>query len=141
MTTKAQENPAYVDYLSRSGEDNDLYYCIKLDATKLLLENTKNTFVTPVFNGSASVRNAAGGLIESIVKGVRKKDTVDDAYIDGLYEEITALYRLDQTGSSLSGKTDLGPLPKESVILLGTLTCIWLILGLCVLHNHKKRKK
>ena len=141
VTTKAQENPAYLDYLSRSGEDNELYYCIKLDATKLLLENMENTFVTPVFNGSASVRNAAGGLIESIVKGVRKKDTVDDAYIDGIYEEITALYRLDQTGSSLSGKTDLGPLPKESVILLGTLTCIWLILGLCVLHNHKKRKK
>ena len=141
VTTKAQKNPVYLDYLSHSGEDNDLYYSIKLDATKLLLENTENTFVTPVFNGSTSVRNAAGGLIESVVKGVRKKDTVDDAYIDGIYEEITALYRLDQTGSSLVGKTDLGPLPAESVILLGTLTCIWLILGLCVLHNHKKRKK
>jgi len=141
VTTKAQENPEYLDYLSRSGEDNDLYYSIKLDATRLLLENTNNTFVTPVFNGSAAVRNAAGGLIESVVKGVRKKDTVDDAYIAGIYADTTALYRLDQTGGALSGKSDLGPLPTESVILLGTLACIWLVLGLSMLHNHKKRKK
>ena len=140
VTTKAQENPEYVDYLSRGGEDHDLYYAIKLDATRLLLENTENTFVTPVFNGSAGVRNAAGNLIESVVKGVRKKDTVDKAYIDGIYTDTTALYRLDQTGGALGGKADLGPLPAESVILLVTLACIWLVLGLCVLHNHKKRK-
>ena len=141
VTTKAQENPEYLDYLSRSGEDNDLYYSIKLDATKLLLENTENTFVTPVFNGSASVRNAAGGLIENVVKAVRKKDTVDDAYIRNIFADVTALYRLDQMGGSLSSKADLGPLPTESRILLGTLVGIWAVLGLVVLHNHKKRKK
>ena len=141
VTTKAQENPEYLDYLSRSGEDNDLYYSIKLSATRLLLDNTNNTFVTPVFNGSAAVRNAAGGLIESVVKGVRKKDTVDDAYIKQIYADTTALYRLDQTGSTLSGKADLGPMPTESVILLGTLACIWLVLGASMLHNNKKRKK
>ena len=94
-----------------------------------------------MFNGSASVRNAAGQLIEGVVKGVRKKDTVDDAYLENLFADTTALYRLDQTGSSLSGREDLGPLPSESVILLGTLACIWVIMGVYVLHNNKKRKK
>ncbi len=141
VTTKAQESAVYLDYLSRSGEDNDLYYSIKLDATKLLLENMDNTFVTPVFNGSAAVRNAAGGLIEGIVKAVRKKDTVDDGYIEKINAETAALYRLDQMATVSSEPTQLGPLPTESVILLCTLACIWLIMGLCVLHNHKKRKK
>ena len=33
-----------------------------LEAVKLLLANTENTFTTPVFNGSASLRSAAGEL-------------------------------------------------------------------------------
>lgn len=30
----------------------------------------ENTFVTPVFNGSASLRDASGQLIENVVKSV-----------------------------------------------------------------------
>ncbi|MBQ2765883.1 MAG: extracellular solute-binding protein, partial [Clostridia bacterium] len=52
VTSKAQESAEYTDYLSRSGEDNDFYYNIKIDAAKLLIDNTDNTFTTPVFNGS-----------------------------------------------------------------------------------------
>ena len=72
ITTKAQNSEIYKDYLSRVGEDNELYYDVKLEATKLLIENTENTFVTPVFNGSASLRNAAGQLIENVNKAVRR---------------------------------------------------------------------
>ena len=51
---------------------------------RTLTENTENTFVTPVFNGSASLRNAAGQMIENVTRSVRRKETVDDAYIDKL---------------------------------------------------------
>ena len=37
VTSKAQESAEYQDYLSRSGEDNDYYYSVKIDAAKLLL--------------------------------------------------------------------------------------------------------
>ena len=60
VTTKAQSAPEYQDYLSRCGEDNDTHYEVKIKAAQLLMDNTENTFVTPVFNGSASLRNAAG---------------------------------------------------------------------------------
>ena len=96
VTRKAQESKEYQDYLNRSGENNGLYYSVKLDATKLLLSNTDNTFVTPVFNGSVSLRSAAGQLIENVNKSVRRKQEIDEAYIKSLYEEVSALYRLDQ---------------------------------------------
>jgi multiple sugar transport system substrate-binding protein len=99
VTSKAQESDEYVDYLSREGEDNELYYDVKLKATKLLLENTENTFVTPVFNGSASLRNAAGHLIEEVTKYSRRnKDPLTQEYLDSLYEKAIALYHLDTIG-------------------------------------------
>ena len=140
VTSKAQESPAYQDYLSRSGEDNDLYYSIKLDATRLLLDNTDNTFVTPVFNGSASLRNAAGQLIEDVKKHARRGGTVDDAYLDGLFAEMTSLYRLDQVALS-SGQVDLGPLPAAAKALLLTLAALWAAMGIYVLADRKGRKK
>ena len=51
-----------------------------------------NTFTTPVYNGSTSLRNAAGQLIENVVKSVRRKETVDDAYMTRLYADVTSLY-------------------------------------------------
>ncbi len=136
VTSKAQQSEEYQDYLSRSGEDNDLYYDIKLDATKLLLENVDKTFVTPVFNGSASLRDAAGQLIENVTKSVRRKETVDDAYFEQLFTDVSALYRLDQVES-----TDLGPLPDTAVWLLTGLCGTWLILGVLETRRWIKRKK
>ena len=140
VTSKAQSDPVYQDYLSRSGEDNDLYYCVKLDATKLLLENTDNTFVTPVFNGSASLRNAAGQLIENVNKSVRRKQEVDEAYIDDLYSEVSALYRLDQI-TAAEGKTQFGPLPFASKALLGALALCWISMGIYAGAGYLKKKK
>ena len=134
VTSKAQESPAYLDYLSRSGEDNDYYYSIKLDATKLLLENIGNTFVTPVFNGSASLRNAAGQLIENVTKSVKRGETVNNAYIRSLYSDVRSLYRLESAG-------EFGPLPLESKLLLGALGLCWLGIGGYVLWDKKKNSK
>jgi len=140
VTSKAQESPEYQDYLSRSGEDNDLYYSIKLDATSLLLENTENTFVTPVFNGSASLRNAAGQLIEDVKKSARRGETIDDAYLDALFAEMVSLYRLDQVALS-SGQVSLGPLPGASRILLLVLALCWIAMGAYVAVDKIKKKK
>ena len=139
-TSKAQNSPDYRDYLSRRGEDNELHYAVKLDAVKLLMENTDNTFVTPVFNGSASLRNAAGQLIENVNKAVRRGQTVDDAYMEHLYEEVSALYRLDQISLS-DGKVSLGELPGASRALLWSLGICWAGMGIYVLAQWRKKKK
>ena len=139
VTTKALNDPAYQDYLSRRGEDNDLYYSIKIDATRLLMENTGNTFVTPVFNGSASLRNAAGQLIENTTKSVRRGQQVDDGYIAELYEEVASLHRLDQISTG-SGRVSFGPLPNASRILLWAIGLTWLGMGIYVLFPRLKKK-
>ena len=141
VTTQAQENPAYQDYLSRAGEDTDTYYGVKIEAAKLLLDHLEDTFITPVFNGSASLRDAAGQLIEDVTKSVRRKQTVDEAYIEQLYTDTQALYHLD-TVSSTGGKADLGPLPGTAVALLAALAAAWaLILGYVLLARRRRRKK
>ena len=142
VTSKAQNSDVYQDYLSREGEDNQLYYDIKLKASKLLLDNVDNTFVTPVFNGSASLRDAAGQLIENTVKSTRRGETVDDAYLDKLFENVNALYRLDQGGgASAAGKKELGPLPAAAKALLAALALTWVCIGLYLLRQLQKRKK
>lgn len=146
VTLKAQESDEYQDYLSRCGEDNDTYYDIKIKAAELLLDHVGHTFVTPVFNGSASLRDAAGQLIENTVKSARRGQEIDDVYIDDLYSDITSLYRLDQLGSqsgqAASGKTDLGKLPKTSVILLSSLAGAWILMILYIVSQVvKKRRK
>ena len=139
VTAKAQNSAAYQDYLAREGEDNEAHYAVKLQASKLLLEHTDDTFVTAVFNGSASLRNAAGQLIEDTTKATRRKQTVDDAFIDSLYSEMTSLYRLDQVSAG-GGKADLGPLPGTAKALLGTLAAAWALIGLYLLWDRRKRK-
>lgn len=141
VTMKAQSDPEYLDYLSRSGEDNDLYYNVKLEASELLLNNTENTFVTPVFNGSASLRNAAGQLIEEVTKAARRGELYDGEDIDGLFDDVTALYRLDQTGLVSGGKENLGPMPKTSVFLLAALVTVWLLLAFAAAKNFLKKKR
>ena len=123
---------------------------MKIEAARLLLDNTDNTFVTPVFNGSASLRNAAGQLIEETTKSTRRKQTVDDAYIQELYSEMTSLYRLDQIvrkevsdtpEAAVSTSTGFGPLPAESVMLLSSLALCWLgILSYVAVDAWRKKK-
>ncbi len=141
VTSKAQNSDIYTDYLSRAGEDNDLYYDVKIKASRLLLENTDRTFVTPVFNGSASLRNAAGQLIENVTKSVRRGETIDDAYYKTLFEDVTSLYRLDQGELVSGGKQDLGKLPTMSVVLLVTLGVTWTLIGVYGVRKLIKKRK
>ena len=143
VTSKAQESAEYQDYLSRIGEDNDMYYDIKIKASQLLLDNTENTFVTPVFNGSASLRDAAGQMVEDVTKSVRRKKEVNDEYFEKLFADMTSLYRLNvdgESGLNAGGKADLGPLPSTAVSLLSALAGAWILIGLYVLWGAIKKK-
>lgn len=128
VTSKAQTDPRYTDYLSRAGEDNDTYYRVKIETAKLLLDNIENTFVTPVFNGSASLRNAAGELIEGVTKAIRSKKSVDAAYVHKLYSDVTALYRLDEKSRDSGEKLAFGRLSAESVALLCGIGGAWVVM-------------
>jgi multiple sugar transport system substrate-binding protein len=140
VTSKAQETEEYKDYLSRGGEDNAHYYDVKIKTTQLMLDNIDNTFITPVFNGSTSLRNTAGDMIENVCKAIRGKKTVDDAYIEKLYDDMVSLYRLDQIGSA-GHRADLGALPTESVVLLSSIAIIWvLIIAYSAVKSLKKQK-
>ena len=140
VTERAQNDPEYLDYLSRGGEDDDVHYQVKIDACELLIDNIDNTFVTPVFNGSASLRNAAGQLIENTVKSCRRSEEINEEYMTALYADVESLYRLDQIESSQSGNKDLGPLPMEAKILLISLAIIWIMIIIYCLALYKREK-
>ena len=150
VTSKAHNLPEYQDYLSRAGED-DLHYDVKIKAAKLLLANIDNTFVTPVFNGSASLRDAAGTLIEEVTKSTRRKATIDEEYMEKLYKDVTALYRLDQLrpagGTNNEGEEGserasdgLAPLPGAAKTLIVVLITSWMLMGAYVLWKKMKKK-
>lgn len=137
VTSKAQQSTQYQDYLSRSGEDNELYYDVKIDATKLLMENTGNTFVTPVFNGSASLRNAAGQLIEEVTKAARRGKELNYKTV---CKDVSALYHLDQIATETKMQ-EFGPLPTGAVVLLSGIGAAWLLIGGYVAMDAAKKKK
>ena len=140
VTRTAQDSAQYRDYLDRCGEDDLEHYEVKIRASQLLLDHEGDTFVTPVFNGSASLRDAAGQLIENTAKSVRRKETVDDAYMDELFRDVNSLYRLGS--GSTGGRKDLGPLPGTAVFLLSALVVVWiLLLAYWLFERLRKRKQ
>ena len=153
VTTKAQESEEYQDYMSRKGENNQEYYDIKIEASELLQKNIANTFVTPVFNGSASLRSAAGQLIENVCKSARRKEEMSDAYIEKQFRDVSSLYRLDQikvtTNETGEGEETAeeqqgagwNELPGASKALLIIVPCIWILLGGIGWMQSKKNKQ
>ena len=140
VTTKAQNSAEYQEYLAAEGVDNALHYDVKIKAAKLFLENIDRTFVTPVFAGSASVREAAGELVENVTRSVRRKKTVDDAFIKQLYEDTAALKHLDQI--TVTDTKSFGPLPKTSAVLLTSLAVIWAgLIAIYIIRRWKSQQK
>ena len=123
VTSKARNTEEYQTYLNEEGTDNEDHYSVKIEATKVLLENVEHTFTTAVFNGSASLRDAAGALIEDTVKAVRRHQTIDDSFIEEEFENVNSLYRLEQIGTTTSTDT---PLPTTAKLLLGCLIVAWI---------------
>lgn len=143
VTEKAQQDASYQEYLNSAGTDDTVHYQVKIDATRLLIDHVSDTFVTPVFNGSASLRDAAGSLIESVTKSKRRKETVDEAYIQNLYDKTVSLYHLDQVEASASaGERDLGPLPVTAKALLIILAAVWAaIITFWIVGSVRRRRR
>ncbi len=156
VTTKAQNSAKYKEYLAKCGSDNDLHYDVKIKAAKLLMDNTDKTFVTPVFNGSASLRTASGQLIDETVKAARRNKKIDNSFFEKLYSDIISLNRLDisekqvvsDSGNEMSesddneksGKYDKGMLPLPSIVLLCSLCAIWIAIIIYVFFLAVKKK-
>ena len=149
VTTKATETPEYQAYLANAGMDNDKHYAVKLETVKLLQNNIHNTFVTPVFNGSANLRDAAGQLIEDSKKAIRQGNSLDDAYMAELFSKVSSQKHLDQiqitapshNGIQIANRAVDGPLPAGSLLLLISLGAIWLILAVYAVLKWVKSKK
>ena len=81
VTTEAIESEEFLNYLNDPTE-----YNIKLAATKLVLDNIDNTFVTPVYYGSSLSRSASGYLIEAMFnKQYQSSKGIDNLY--GIVEQ------------------------------------------------------
>lgn len=141
VTNSARASSSYTEYLAKAGTDNSTHYSVKMDATKLLLNNTENTFVTPVFNGSASLRSASSALIEDVVKSTRRKSyQATDAYFDKEYAQAISLYHLDQISTAHNEKQDLGPLPATAIYLLVALGICWILIIAYFLYKRLRSR-
>ena len=151
VTSKAHNDPVYQDYLSKAGQPDDpetglSYYKTKIEASKLLLNNLENTFITSVFNGSANLRNAAGELIEETAKMVRRKgiESITDDFMEATFSKMSTLYHLDEisVGDSNPVKLEFDGLPKESIIGISILGSVWMFIGVYfIIDLIKKNKK
>ena len=94
-----------------------------------------------MFNGSASLRNAAGQLIENVTKSMRRREEVNDVYFTELYDDITALYRLDGQNNMSDTRMELGELPLMSKLLIGTIVLAWVLIGVYILAEKVKKHK
>ncbi len=86
----------------------------------MVIDNMENTFITPVFAGSTSVRDAAGTLIENVAKATRRKQiklnadgtALDEGYLDSLFREVRQLYKLNEI--EVTPVEPAGTVPAES---------------------------
>lgn len=147
VTSKAQQSEEYLDYLSKEGQldengNSDFYYAPKIQASKLLLRNIDNTFITPVFNGSASLRNVAGMLIDETGKAVKRDIEINDAQLDAIFKKASSQYSLGSLEIADRKKPELDKMPLDSIFLLAALGVTWVgIGGYAVVSSVVKRKK
>ena len=115
VTNKALESDEFKTYLK-----SDTEYSVKLDATKLVLDNINNTFITSVFNGSANTRLAAGYLIEASCN----KQALS-------YESINNLYDKAIKNNGLESLMDVKSqsIRPEAIALIIIIGVIWVGIG------------
>ena len=146
VTTKAHESDEYKEYLSKKGQldeagDNYLYYAPKIEATELLLSNIDNTFITPVFNGSASLRMAAGEMIEMVVDANKSKPPikVDDDFIANTYSKVVSLYHLNGMGINAGGaEREASPFV---ITVFSVIGAVWALMALLFVRSFVLKRK
>lgn len=80
-------------------------------------------------------------MIENVTKSVKRKETIDDAYLEGLFEDMTSLYRLNQSSAASRSRTELGELPATAVLLLSALAAAWALILLYLAYGAVKKRK
>ena len=141
VTSKAQNSGQYKEFMSLIGTDNDEHYDVKLKASQLLLNHIGDSFITPVFNGSANLREAAGFLIEYAVKIAQRGGEADDETIQAAFDSAISSKRLNLDGDASAVAADLGPLPGTAVILLCCVAGAWVLIGGAALCGYLKKRR
>jgi multiple sugar transport system substrate-binding protein len=81
-------------------------------------------------------------MIEEVTKSKRRAETVDDEYIDELYNEISLLYKLTGLGDSEKNqKHELGKLPGTAVALITTICTVWVVLTAYEIWQFVKKRR
>lgn len=136
VTQTAINSEEFKEYMN----DEDEYY-IKRDATQIIIDNIDNTFITPVFNGSSSARNAAGYLIEAIFN----KKYQNEEGIEQLYSNVDSRYNLSTY--VIGDFKDKLVIPELSIqdkriknILILSIGLVWLGIGIYLLKQNIVKK-
>ena len=81
-------------------------------------------------------------MIENVTKSVRRKEVINEEYMAKLFASMTDLYRLNEgQGVGAGVKSDLGPMPQESVVLLIILGVTWTGLFLYIIAEKVLKRK
>ena len=99
-----------------------------------------NTFITPVFNGSASLRNAAGALIEETGKSVNRGIKITSTQLDNTFKRVESLYKLNEFTKDESGKSEFDKMPTISIALLSGIGVVWVGIAVYALYDYRKRR-
>ena len=99
--------------------------------------NIDNTFITPVFNGSANARSASGYLIEALFSGYTTKEQIDT-----LFNNVDSRYKLSTFVKGEIVKPDVkGVNQYLGYCLLGVIGIVWIGIGIYFLKNYVLRKR
>ena len=115
-----------------------------------MLNNLDMTFITPVFNGSADVRSAAGSLINAVSTATNAFQT-ESAIKDKLYPQAIKNYDLTELYSNTNFDSEIEEDPKEEInsndmqawkyILIIGLISVWVGLIAYFIYSFIKKKK
>ena len=134
VTKSAISSVEYQKYLLN--EDNSNYQ-VKIDATKLVIDNIDNTFTTPVFKKSADIRNASKYLITAVTgsfNSPNKYTTYDE--IDKLFQKAIVNNELETNIGTISNNYYIG-----GIIIISSIVVVWICIGIYVFFDYKKKKR
>ena len=136
VTKSARESEEYQNYLKN---DDSSHNQVVIDASKVVLNNISNTFITSVFNGSADVRQAAGSLISSATAHKSKQNSYTNEDLDDLYSRIITNYKLSEDKIKDDVKVQSNVIIE--IILFIILGLIWLQIIIFIITKRLKKKK
>ena len=134
VTSSVIESEKYQNYLKKDSKEE----IVKIKASKLIIDNIDNTFVTPVFNLSADVRNAAKYLVTAVTSSVKNKKYRTKAEVDELFSKAISNNNLE---SIVLNKTNTNKYLPIGIALICAIGLTWISLGFYVIYNKKKIAK